>query len=172
MPCHAGDDRWSSISGSDELNMAQSQIERTWSGDSNECSTPRYAVIDRNYQDGPFTQPGPAGDQLAETTYCLNNSDRIVEFYLKFDREEPWYFTAGNDDQNNTVSARAIAAHEFGHAAGFYPHFGASDTSTCDVPLSDIHTMCPGSAWTDYDDSWRVFTLEPHDLHEFDERWG
>ena len=91
------------------------------------------------------------------------------KFYMAMDSDDSWYHTQGDDFTNGTASAWGILTHEFGHAAGFGnggapQHFaGPCD----DGDLFHYQTMCAAPPFGDMDNSWRWYSLEEHDIHEF-----
>lgn len=134
---------------------------RTWSGTIpcfNCCANPGDNVVRYPSIDG-------VGGVYAETRIC-HPGNIMEEFQLRFDSGQNWYTGTGSPPSDE-ADVIGIAAHEFGHAGGWGPHF--SETSTqCPSTNSTRHTMCPGSEY--YGEKW-LRSLEPHDEHTFDDAY-
>lgn len=101
----------------------------------------------------------------ARTVWCYNMSTEVIDnYYMKFDIDETWSLNGeGVAPPAGTLDWFSVAAHEFGHAAGWYVHF--TDPSICPEPQVDAinQTMCDR---VDYARSWPR-TLSTHDIHTF-----
>jgi hypothetical protein len=109
---------------------------------------------------------GDLDGSLAGVVHCefYGHIDRLFQVKMKFNESKPWHLSE-TDPGINETDAWSVAAHEFGHFAGWYPHFGSSE---CPDPLgpnaNQSETMCPEMArGTKYQRS-----LEFHDKHTFD----
>lgn len=147
------DSKWSDIDGSDGFYFDRQAEQHDWVTCLNIFNED--SVVER------YDFPDSA---LAEAQLCPG--DPLSRFRIAFNTDYTWYFTAGNDNQNNTISARGAGAHEFGHVTGFWEHL----TDQCSTANNgqDFHTMCQGPPnGSDWDSEWRKATLETHDIHTF-----
>lgn len=112
---------------------------------------------------GVFWLPidGPGGT-LAQARACVWASDgtRMFSFRIGFDSAEDWHTGAG-PPPSTRFDLGSSAAHELGHATGFWTHWeDIGATSLC--PNDDTqHTMCKFG----YRGTARKRSLEPHDRH-------
>lgn len=119
--------------------------------------------------DGPSSLPGSQGDWYGANYNCPypGQPGRIYSAVIIMDGQESNWYT-GN---STTVPAGhsdlyGVAAHEFGHAAGF-DHWDPVDSSLCDQADPNHHTMCQsgvrGKNWDR--------TPAAHDAHTFNARY-
>jgi len=111
-------------------------------------------------------------DILARAGVCLQNNE-IAGFRMAFDSSQPnWYRGSSASVPNDRTDMQATAAHEFGHASGWFPHYDGrrslSGRAHCGLDNVNRQTMCMsigrGQA--------RQRTLGQHDRHTFEGAYG
>lgn len=102
---------------------------------------------------------GGVGGTLGRTYLCWTSSGRLHSFQVVFDSTDRWSLDGTPTSVESDL--QSVAAHEFGHAAGFAGHFGAG-TRICGN-VATQHTMCGSHRGG----TIRQRTLELHDRHTF-----
>ncbi|GIV01126.1 MAG: hypothetical protein KatS3mg014_2741 [Actinomycetota bacterium] len=102
------------------------------------------------------------GNPLGAAKVCTDADNKIYTFAFAFDPDCNW--SSGSEDPGpSQADLRWVAAHEFGHAAGYSHHRDDSHNHLSCPEDSTKHTMCStatlGQAWGR--------TLEIHDVHTF-----
>lgn len=102
------------------------------------------------------------GNPLGAAKVCTDADNKIYTFAVAFDPDYNW--NSGSEDPGpSQADLRWVAAHEFGHAAGYSHHWDDSHNHLSCPEDSTKHTMCStathGQAWGR--------TLEIHDVHTF-----
>src|SRR5207253_7063602 len=124
-------------------------------------------------QNGIFwTVIDQAGGRLASTcSYTYPGTNQLKSVTIRFDGNEPnWYTGTGSPGVGN-LDLKSVATHEIGHAGGFWDgHWNNAFPAdhSCDQD-SAIHTMRAYTTWYLCHSYWR--TLQPHDIHTFDNRY-
>jgi hypothetical protein len=120
--------------------------------------------IDGNGRQAP---PGEF-NKWAKTVYCFSLSTGLIHnYYMKFDIDEDWWLGGeGTTVPSDRLDWFSVAAHEFGHAAGWEVHF--SHYTLCPDPPNVVlsQTMC---RYMPYGTSY-ARTISTHDIHTF-EAW-
>lgn len=107
------------------------------------------------------------GKDLA-TTYTCRSGSTIVRFVMVFDSAEHWYTGTSTNVPSGRPDLWSVAAHEFGHAAGWAAHFddpGIGLGLAICGNFSGQHTMCANH----YGGTARQRSLGPHDADTFRE---
>ena len=102
---------------------------------------------------------GGVGGTLARTYLCWSSDGRLHSFQLVFDGSDR--FSLDGTPATTESDLQSVAAHEFGHAAGFAGHF-AKRSKICGN-IATQHTMCAAHLAG----TTRQRTLELHDQHTF-----
>ena len=151
-------------------------VERTFEGTAHNCSKeqpplerygrPLAMVFWENLDGKALGQAGSCQKRDPNT-----GSYHMFTFRMVFDSgRSDWYRQPSGSVPPSKVDLQETAAHEFGHASGFWAHFNKLDhfPPPCDLTDKNRATMCAGG----YRGQSRRRTISQHDRHTFEGAYG
>lgn len=163
----AGDPRAQAIDGADSWSDRGDGLSpRFVPNGQSEGSSPYSECVGPNalfWRDLSADKPSFPSTVVAFTPGCRDGEGHFLGFSMIYDNDPPerfpWYFGDG-EVPNGRIDFESLATHEFGHATGFFGHFGDGSAECPNGPA--IETMCPAYTF-EAQSAWR--TLENHDIH-------
>lgn len=151
--------------------------ERQFDGEKHYCSEQRQPVARNGRSLGlVFWEALPSSgdrDVLARAGVCFKRQGsgyRLLAFRMAYDRTQPnWYRGESGSVPSESIDARSVATHEFGHSTGFLRHYDGKNSiptgsDQCASGDQNRQTMCSLT----YRGQARQRTLGRHDRHTFE----